>query len=77
METLTRGGGWYEAICDKKMNPAIVEEDEEQQTLKPDVEKENEEAQSKIEKNSCAWFTENSQSKIEFHNYTGTRICDL
>lgn len=59
------------------MNPEIVEEDEDQQTLKPDEEKENEESQSKIEKNSCTWITDDSQNTIELHNYTGAHLQSL
>ena len=77
MQKLSGNGGLYEAICEKKIDPNM-QEDDEQQTLKPKQEKEKEEAQNKIKKNSCSWFAQKDQGKFEYHNNTGIYVyCDL
>lgn len=74
LQKIQEDGGWYEAICNRKLSPSSMDEDDGQTTIKPDEEKEKEEAQNKIEKNSCAWMTRLDQNKFEFHNDTGLRV---
>jgi hypothetical protein len=75
MQTIRADGGLYQAICDRKMDPSLQPEDDQPQTIKPEEEeKPQEETQSKIEKNSCAWLTQRNQGKFQFHNYTGMFI---
>ena len=57
------------------MDPNMFDQEESQQTLKPEEEKEKEESQNNIEKNSCSWMTERSKGKFDFHNYTGRCLC--
>ena len=74
MQTISADGGLYQAICGRKMDRSLTEQDDDRQTLKPQEEKEKEEAQNKLEKNSCAWLVQHDKGKFEFHNYTGMYI---
>ncbi|XP_028404446.1 ATP-binding cassette sub-family A member 1-like [Dendronephthya gigantea] len=74
-QKVQENGGWYEAICGRKMDPSLTGEDDGPTTMKPEEEKEKEEAQNKIKKNSCAWMTPLDKKMSEFHNYTGNGKC--